>query len=184
MPDRREDVATRERLDTIAANYAATDAEVIRILKGGRWLVYLMVVLFVCGAVSSAYFYEQGRQRADDSRKFALRADALARDNQRAIAAAEQAIKVAQQAIVTGCDLLVRIAKQAGASPGQKGASKAAKINLELTITVIDEVLRTAPPAVRAEIASLYHQLRKAGPAIRLPDCATVGKQPSRGSNP
>lgn len=161
MPDRREDVSTRARLDEIAANYAATDAEVIRILNGGRWLMRLMVVLFVCGVLSSVYFYGQNRQRADDNRA---------------------SIRTAQQAIVSGCELLTDIATQAGVSPGQEGASKAAKLNLRLTITVIDEVLRTAPPDVRARIASLYHQLRKAGPAVVLPDCATIPARPPDGS--
>lgn len=186
-PERREDAARRDRIDEIAANYAETDATVLTLLDRLRWLLRFMVVVVVLGFVSTAYFYDQNRQRASDNRVLAQRADALARENARAVA-------TAQRAIVTGCELLVSAVQQVGISPSRRGESKASRLNRVLTITVIDEVLRTAPPAVQARVADLYHRLLRAGPVITLPDCQTLAElrddpsgeplQPRRGRRP
>lgn len=163
MSDRREDTGKRDRIDEIAENYRRTDATVIGILNSGRWALRLMVVLVVLGCASSYYFYGQNKSRSRETR------DLIAANS---------------RAIVTGCDLLVDVAAQAGIAPSRKGESKASRINRVLTVTVIDEVLRTAPASVRERVTELYHRLLKAGPVIRLPDCATVGKQPAKESNP
>ncbi len=176
MDDRREDEQTRSRLDEIAEGYAATDATVLRLLDRQQWTIRLMVLLVVGGIVSSVYFYDQNGARANDNRALAQRATTLARQNAQALARADESIKTAQQAIVSGCDLLVSAVQQVGITPTRRGESKASRLNRVLTVTVIDEVLRRAPPSLRARVAGLYRRLLKAGPIISLPDCKSLAE--------
>ncbi len=176
MHERREDEETRSRLDEIADGYAATDATVLRLLYRQQWTLRLMLALVVLALGSSYYFYGENRERAHDNRALAQRADTLSRQNARALARADESIKTAQRAIVSGCELLSSAVRQVGIAPARKGESKASRLNRVLTVTVIDEVLRTAPPSVRARVAGLYHRLLRAGAVISLPDCQSLAE--------
>lgn len=178
MPDRRDDKPTRDRIDEIAANYAKTDATVIGILNSGRWTLRLMVVLVVLGCASSYYFYRENHQRQVDQQALSATNRALALQAKQAADRANAASVKATKGVETACSLLVNFARQAGAGNARTGASKASQLNRELTVVVVDQVIRLSPPDVRARITSLYHQLRKAGGLIRFPDCEQLARDP------
>lgn len=171
MADRREDQPRRDRIDEIAESYAATDAKVIRLLDSGRWTLRLMVVLVVCGLGSSYYFHRENRARQAEQH-------ALSASNRVLAVQASTAAATATKGVETACTLLVSFARQAGAGNARTGASKASRLNRELTVVVIDQVLRLSPPDVRARITRLYHRLRRAGGIIQFPDCEQLARDP------
>lgn len=148
-----------------------TDDAVLRILRRGQWTLRLMVVLVVLGCASSYYFYRENSQRQGEQR-------ALSASNRALALKANEAAEKATKGVETACTLLVNFAQQAGAGASRTGASKASRLNRRLTVVVIDQVIRLSPPDVRARIARLYHQLRRAGALIRFPDCEQLARDP------
>lgn len=178
MTERRGGKPQRDRIDEIADGYAQTDATVIELLRKGQWTLRLMVVLVVLGICSSAYFYRENHQRQDAQRALSASNRALAVRANTAAAQAKAAAAKATKGVETACALLVRFAQQAGAGTSRTGASKASRLNRELTVAVVDQVLRLSPPEVRARITGLYHRIRRAGAIIRFPDCEQVARDP------
>lgn len=145
----------------------ATKGDVRKVRRESLFL-YAVVVFMVAGMVGLAV----------SNRVLAERADSAAAKAAEASTEATAAAAKATLGVETACSLLVNFARQAGAGNAQTGASEASKLNRELTVLVVDQVIRLSPPDVRARITSLYHRLRKAGGIIRFPDCEQLARDP------